>query len=107
MTTKTHGAHGWPLVPSTRFPGERMLAYPECGETDYIMSSIGAGFGSGPGGRHRMGDNFIPTIECRSCGCRDMGGERMHVVNGGSTPLAIAGRLDAGEPESDMERDRR
>ena len=86
MERKT-GAHGWPLVPSTRFPGEQQLACPKCGASEYVMSSLGAGFGSGPGGRHRMGDNFIPVITCKACGHRDVGKEHMHVVNGGTKEI--------------------
>ena len=81
------GAHGWPLVPSTHFPGEQTLACPACGSTSVVLTSMGSGAGSGPGGRHRFGDNYLPVIECRACGKRDIGKARMHVVNGGTREI--------------------
>lgn len=63
-TTKT-GAHGWPLVPSTHFPGELTLACPACGSLDISLSVI-----YGPGGR--LGDpGSLNTITCKSCGKRE------------------------------------
>ncbi len=77
MENKT-GAHGWPLVPSTHFEGETMLACPDCGKSDIILSSIGSGIGSGRRGSHRMGDDYRPTIECKGCGKRDIGEVKRH-----------------------------
>lgn len=86
MSVKT-GAHGWPLVPSTAFPVESMLACPKCGKSNIRMSSIGCGIGSGRGGSHRMGDNYKPIIECKECGYMDIGKERMHTVFGPSVEV--------------------
>lgn len=61
------GVLGWPLVPSTHFPGENTLACPKCGSTHITLFSVGAGLGSGPGGRHRFGDNYRSAIRCETC----------------------------------------
>ena len=59
------GAHGWPLVPSVRFPGETTLACPKCGSTDVYLTVA-----YGPGGR--LGDpGATDIIGCNACGHRD------------------------------------
>jgi predicted nucleic-acid-binding Zn-ribbon protein len=67
MEKSKTGAHGWPLVPSVRFPGEQALSCPKCGGTTITLFSVGAGIGSGPGGSHRFGDNYRSAIRCESC----------------------------------------
>ena len=60
------GAHGWPLVPSTKFPGEHTLACPNCGKSNITMSVV-----YGP--RGRLGDpGAHDTIKCNDCGHHDM-----------------------------------
>lgn len=66
------GAHGWPLVPSPRFPNETTLACPDCGSTDIKLSVLYPSHGSGPCGRGRLGDpGSLNTITCGQCGKRD------------------------------------
>jgi DNA-directed RNA polymerase subunit M/transcription elongation factor TFIIS len=61
MTTQKTGAHGWPLVPSTHFPGEQALACPKCSSTHVTMTVA-----YGPGGR--LGDpGATDIIRCESC----------------------------------------
>lgn len=55
------GAHGWPLVPSTAFPGELTLACPKCGSTNVTLTVA-----YGPGGR--LGDpGATDIIRCEAC----------------------------------------
>lgn len=55
------GAHGWPLVPSTAFPGELTLACPKCGSTNVTLTVA-----YGPGGR--LGDpGATDIIRCETC----------------------------------------
>jgi len=62
------GAHGWPLVPSQRFPGERDLICPACGSARVTLGSSPGGRGSGPRGRWRMGDpGGAAYAECGNC----------------------------------------
>ena len=63
------GKHGWPLVPSTRFPGERTLACPDCSSTNITLTVEYPAYGSGPCGRGRLGDYGArnKTI-CNGCG---------------------------------------
>lgn len=56
MPTPATGAHGWPLVPSPHFKGETCLACPKCKSTHVTLSIARGAFGTGPGGRWRMGD---------------------------------------------------
>lgn len=57
----TTGKHGWPLVPSTRFPGETTLACPQCASTDITLTGA-----YGPGGR--LGDPGGHEItRCNAC----------------------------------------
>lgn len=63
------GRCGWPLVPSTRFPGETTIACPRCGSTNVVLSCYYGSPGSGPRGRGRLGDpGGGATNECESCG---------------------------------------
>ncbi len=72
MPSVKTGAHGWPLVPSTHFPGELTLACPNCGSLEIALSVIYPGRGSGPGGRGRLSDpGALNTIKCQSCGKHD------------------------------------
>jgi predicted RNA-binding Zn-ribbon protein involved in translation (DUF1610 family) len=66
-TPKT-GAHGWPLVPSTRFKGETALACPKCGSTNVTLDTARGASGTAPGGRWRMGDpGSREYARCESC----------------------------------------
>jgi hypothetical protein len=68
MPQKT-GAQGWPLVPSTHFPGELTLGCPQCGSTDITMSVQYPVRGTGPMGRGRLGDPGSREYNrCNSCG---------------------------------------
>lgn len=60
------GAHGWPLVPSVRFPGESALSCPACGSLNITMTVA-----YGPGGR--LGDpGAHDIIRCGDCGHQNM-----------------------------------
>jgi len=62
------GAHGWPLVPSTRFKGETALACPKCGSTNVTLDTARGASGTAPGGRWRMGDpGSREYARCESC----------------------------------------
>lgn len=62
------GAHGWPLVPSKHFPGEKTLACPECGSTDVMLTTQYGSPGTGPGGRGRLGDPGSKDVAiCQNC----------------------------------------
>jgi len=59
------GAHGWPMVPSKRWPGEEMLACPKCAGSNITMTVA-----YGPGGR--LGDTgATDIIRCNDCGHAD------------------------------------
>lgn len=63
------GAHGWPLVPSVKFPGETMLACPSCGESNSTLGTAYAAYGTGSRGQGRLGDpGSMSVITCNSCG---------------------------------------
>ena len=65
------GAGGWPLVPSQRFPGEKTLACPVCRATNVTITGTNPGYGTGPGGRWRMGDPGGRDVNvCGACGHR-------------------------------------
>lgn len=65
MSAQRFGAHGWPLVPSTRWPGENALACPDCGSTRVVLYGI-------PGWDGRMGSPGTGNgIRCKDCGKRD------------------------------------
>lgn len=63
------GAAGWPLIASTKSP-ELLLACPKCYGTDVTMTVKFTGIGTGPGGRHRMGDPCKDANICNGCGFR-------------------------------------
>lgn len=75
MAQQSTGALGWPLVPSTAFPGEQTLACPKCGSTNVTLFSVGAGIGTEAGGRYRMGDNYHSAIRCEVCKHQTIGHE--------------------------------
>jgi hypothetical protein len=67
------GAHGWPLVPSKRFPGEQTLGCPRCMSHDVTMSVQYPVRGSGPMGRGRLGDlGSREYAECQTCGMHSL-----------------------------------
>lgn len=63
---KTH--EPWPFVPSSAFPGERTLACGACLSTHVTLTSRPRGLGTGPGGRHRLGDPADAIARCEACG---------------------------------------
>ncbi len=66
MRAKTRG--GWPLAPSTRFPGERTLACPKCHSTDVTMTCRYPVYGTGPNRRGRLGDRGSREVNiCNAC----------------------------------------
>ena len=69
------GRLGWPRVPSPYFPGERCLACPRCGSVDVVLTSVPAGPGTGPYGRHRLGDPAREANRCGACGHRTVESE--------------------------------
>ena len=65
------GAHGWPLAPSQRFPGELTLACPACGSLDVTLGTRYPVHGTGPLGRGRLGDpGATEYSSCAVCGQR-------------------------------------
>lgn len=63
------GAHGWPLAPSMRFPGETTLACPKCGSIDITMGTQYARYGTGRKGQGRLGDpGAVEYACCNACG---------------------------------------
>ena len=61
------GAAGWPIKPSTIFPGEETLHCPKCDSERLSMVSLG---GFGPGGWRQGNPNPVHQIECNQCGNR-------------------------------------
>jgi len=55
---------GWPLV---KKDGHRVPSCPYCKSTAIQMGSIPYGAGTGPGGKHRMGDPYRSKVECMEC----------------------------------------
>ena len=69
LRNKSIGAHGWPLVPSDKHPGETMLACPKCGLSSITMGAQWPVYGTGANGRGRMGDpGARDVITCNACG---------------------------------------
>jgi hypothetical protein len=68
--TKTSRYGGWPLTPSKRFPKETALECPKCGSQNITLTGHGTGRGTGPGGRHRLGDPSVSYALCESCGAK-------------------------------------
>ena len=63
------GAGGWPLVPSKAFPGEYTLSCPKCKTTNITMTCRYPVYGTGPGGRGRLGDHGTRDVNrCNECG---------------------------------------
>ena len=59
----------WPKVPSPTFPGETISSCPKCGSISIEMGCRWATYGTGPGGRGRMGDpGAIEYKTCKDCG---------------------------------------
>lgn len=71
---KQTGLLGWPLAPSTHFPGEMTLSCPNCFSTNITILSVPMGRGTGPNGRFRMGDPSKQAVRCERC-------KRMEVEN--------------------------
>lgn len=68
------GKCGWPraFITSGPFRGELGLACPQCGAQDYRMGIQYPPYGTGAGGRGRLGDpGAVEYIECKACGHTD------------------------------------
>jgi transcription elongation factor Elf1 len=62
-------SYGWPLVPSTSFPGEKTLQCPRCKSTHVVFTIETGSKGTGRGGIWRMGDRGSrDVVICQSCG---------------------------------------
>lgn len=65
------GARGLPLTESKSFPGEWCLHCPACNSSDLTLGIAPGPFGTGPGGRWRMGDaGGKEYAHCCNCGRR-------------------------------------
>lgn len=61
------GANGWPLIKGT--DSEMHLHCPKCSARSVTMGTQWPVYGTGPGGRGRMGDpGAMETIKCNACG---------------------------------------
>ncbi len=71
-TTKTNVSlyGGWPLTPSKRRLGELALTCPSCGSQDITITGMPGAFGTGPGGRWRMGDQGGSDFAVCPCGAK-------------------------------------
>jgi hypothetical protein len=58
----------WPLTPSTVFPNEKSLMCPFCKSKNITLTIEPTGPGTGPFGRHRLGDPAIDVARCEDCG---------------------------------------
>lgn len=67
---KTSLYGGWPLTPSIVWPGELSLECPKCGGRNITLTSEPRGLGTGPLGRHRLGDPSVDVAVCAGCGNR-------------------------------------
>lgn len=67
---------GWPLTPCERF-GHKELALecPFCKGRNIVLTSEPNGPGTGPMGRHRLGDPARDLARCSDCGQRGYHGE--------------------------------
>lgn len=59
---------GFLKVPSKAHPGRLTHACPKCKSQDVTFTSFPAGPGTGPGGRHRLGDPSKEASRCNHCG---------------------------------------
>lgn len=84
---------GWPMkiheIEFSRFEKNRepRVHCPKCNSVDIVRDSVPVGFGSAPGGRHRMGDDYCPRVRCNACGHFATGKPRRHTMNGGTVEL--------------------
>jgi predicted RNA-binding Zn-ribbon protein involved in translation (DUF1610 family) len=66
------GAHGWPLAPSKRFPGETTLSCPACGSVNITLGVEYPRYGTGSKGQGRLGDRgAMDYVKCEECGKTD------------------------------------
>lgn len=55
---------------------------PKCAKSNVTRDSLPCGAGSGPGGSHRLGDDYRPRITCNACGHVSIG--KLHTwIDGG------------------------
>lgn len=59
---------GWPLTPSTVWPGELSLECPKCWGKNITLTVEPGGIGTGPNGRWRMGDGGGREVAICTCG---------------------------------------
>lgn len=79
----------WPLVPSSKYPGENDLVCPDCGSPDVSISGNNLG-------RDILRNNLYTTLTCNSCGRRDVLDDRKSA----SRKHAEADGIDSPSPQS-------
>lgn len=79
----------WPLVPSSKYPGENVLVCPDCGSPDVSISGNNLG-------RDILRNNLYTTLTCNSCGRRDVLDDRKSA----SRKHAEADGIDSPSPQS-------